>query len=114
MKPLSFSTPPVPGPARVQVQFDPLGVGLIMSWDVESPALMLTLSPLIAAIACGNAAVVKPSEVAPATADMIARLLPEYLDQAAFSVVLGAKAETTSLWNSSGTTFSSPVEMQLV
>jgi len=38
-------------------------------------------SPLIAAIAGGNAAVVKPSEVAPATADAIARLLPEHLDQ---------------------------------
>jgi acyl-CoA reductase-like NAD-dependent aldehyde dehydrogenase len=58
---------------------------------------MLTLSPLIAAIAGGNAAVVKPSEVAPATADAIARFLPEYLDQAAFSVILGAKPETTAL-----------------
>src|SRR5437660_2912106 len=95
MKPLSVSTPPVLGPARVQVQFDPLGVGLIIgTWNYP---LMLTLSPLIAAIAGGNAAVVKPSEVAPATADVIARLLPEYLDQGAFSVVLGARPETTAL-----------------
>ena len=95
MKPLSVSTPPVLGPARVQVQFDPLGVGLIIgTWNYP---LMLTLSPLIAAIAGGNAAVVKPSEVAPATADVIARLLPEYLDRDAFSVVLGARPETTAL-----------------
>src|SRR3954454_758333 len=95
MKPLSFGTPPVLGPARVQVQFDPLGVGLIIgTWNYP---LMLTLSPLIAAISGGNAAVVKPSEVAPATADVIARLLPEYLDQGAFSVVLGAKPETSAL-----------------
>jgi aldehyde dehydrogenase (NAD+) len=95
MKPLSVSTPPVLGPARVQVQFDPLGVGLIIgTWNYP---LMLTLSPLIAAIAGGNCAVVKPSEVAPATADVIARLLPEYLDQGAFSVVLGAVPETTAL-----------------
>jgi acyl-CoA reductase-like NAD-dependent aldehyde dehydrogenase len=33
----------------------------------------------------------------PATADVIARLLPEYLDQGAFSVVLGHRAETTAL-----------------
>ena len=79
MKPLSVSTPPVLGPAQVQVQFDPLGVGLVIgTWNYP---LMLTLSPLIAAIAGGNAAVVKPSEVAPATADVIARFLPEYLDQ---------------------------------
>jgi aldehyde dehydrogenase (NAD+) len=35
--------------------------------------------------------------VAPATADVIARLLPEYLDRDAFSVVLGAVPETTAL-----------------
>src|ERR1700691_3834538 len=71
MKPLSVSAPPALGPARVQVQFDPLGVGLVIgTWNYP---LMLTLSPLIAAIAGGNAAVVKPSEVAPGTADAIAR-----------------------------------------
>jgi acyl-CoA reductase-like NAD-dependent aldehyde dehydrogenase len=95
MKPLSVGTPPVLGHARVQVQFDPLGVGLVIgTWNYP---LMLTLSPLIAAISGGNAAVVKPSEVAPATADVIARLLPQYLDQGAFSVVLGARPETTAL-----------------
>src|SRR4051795_9470681 len=95
MKPLSVNTPPVLCPASVQVQFDPLGVGLIIgTWNYP---LMLTLSPLLAAISGGNAAVVKPSELAPATADVIARLLPEYLDQGAFSVVLGARAETTAL-----------------
>src|SRR5580693_6217595 len=96
MAPLSVS-PGAPGlgPAQVQVQFDPLGVGLIIgTWNYP---LMLTLSPLIAAIAGGNAAVAKPSEVAPATADVIARFLPEYLDQGAFSVVLGARPETTAL-----------------
>jgi hypothetical protein len=95
MKPLSVGAPPALETARVQVQFDPLGVGLIIStWNYP---LMLTLSPLIAAISGGNAAVVKPSEVAPATADVIAWLLPEYLDRGAFSVVLGARPETTAL-----------------
>jgi aldehyde dehydrogenase (NAD+) len=95
MKPVPFSTPPVLGPARGRVQFDPLGVGLVIgTWNYP---VMLTLSPLVAAISGGNAAVVKPSEVAPATADVIARLLPEYLDRDAFSVVLGAAPETTAL-----------------
>jgi acyl-CoA reductase-like NAD-dependent aldehyde dehydrogenase len=58
---------------------------------------MLTLSPLIAAICGGNVAVIKPSEVAAATANVIARLIPEYLDRSAFSVVLGAVPETTAL-----------------
>jgi succinate-semialdehyde dehydrogenase/glutarate-semialdehyde dehydrogenase len=58
---------------------------------------MLTLSPLIAAIGGGNVAVLKPSEVAPATAAAIARHMPEYLDREAFSAVLGAVPETTAL-----------------
>src|SRR6266545_2560571 len=95
MKPLSVGAPPALEPARVQVQFDPLGVGLIIgTWNYP---LMLTLSPLIAAISGGNAAVIKPSEVAPATAEVIARRIPEYMDRNAFSVVLGAVPETTAL-----------------
>jgi aldehyde dehydrogenase (NAD+) len=77
------------------VRFDPLGVGLIIgTWNYP---VMLTLSPLIAAISGGNAAVIKPSDVGPATADVIARFLPEYLDRDAFSVVLGGVPETTAL-----------------
>lgn len=95
MKPLPVDTPQTLGPAQILVHFDPLGVGLIIgTWNYP---LMLTLSPLIAAITGGNAAVVKPSEVAPATADVIARLVPEYLDKGAFSIVLGAVPETTAL-----------------
>jgi aldehyde dehydrogenase (NAD+) len=95
MKAAPFSTPPMLEPAHGAVQFDPLGVGLIIgTWNYP---LMLTLSPLIAAIAGGNAAVIKPSEMAAATADAVARIVPEYLDQRAFSVVLGAAPETTAL-----------------
>jgi len=95
MKPLPVNTPLVLAPSRTRVRFDPLGVGLIIgAWNYP---VMLTLSPLIAAISGGNAAVIKPSEVAAATADVIARRLPEYLDRGAFSVVLGAVAETTAL-----------------
>jgi aldehyde dehydrogenase (NAD+) len=95
MKPQRVSAPLVMAPSRTEVRFDPLGVGLIIgTWNYP---VMLTLSPLIAAISGGNAAVIKPSEVAPATAGVTARLLPEYLDREAFSVVLGAVQETTAL-----------------
>jgi aldehyde dehydrogenase (NAD+) len=95
MRPLRVSTPVVLTPSHAQVRFDPLGVGLIIgTWNYP---VMLTLSPLIAAISGGNAAVIKPSEMAAATADVIARRLPEYLDHGAFSVVLGAVPETTAL-----------------
>ncbi len=95
MKPVPISTPYQLAPSHAEVRFDPLGVGLIIgTWNYP---LMLTLSPLVAAIAAGNCAVIKPSEVSPATGEVIARFLPEYLDRKAFSVVLGAVPETTAL-----------------
>jgi acyl-CoA reductase-like NAD-dependent aldehyde dehydrogenase len=95
MKPLPVSTPFMLLPSHAQVQFDPLGVGLIIgTWNYP---LMLTLSPLIAAISGGNTAVIKPSEVAAATADVIARRVPEYLNRDAFSVVQGAAPATAAL-----------------
>ena len=95
MKPLPVSTLLALAPSHTQVRFDPLGVGLIIgTWNYP---VMLTLSPLIAAISGGNAAVIKPSEVAAATAEVIARLIPEYLDRDAFSVVQGAAPEITAL-----------------
>ena len=95
MKPLRVSTPLVLTPSHTQVRFDPLGVGLIIgTWNYP---VMMTLSPLIGAISAGNTAVIKPSEVAAATAGLISRLVPEYLDRSAFSVVLGTVPETTAL-----------------
>src|SRR5262245_17145065 len=95
MKPRPISTPLVLMPSHTQVRFDPLGVGLIIgTWNYP---VMLTLSPLIAAISGGNAAVIKPSEIAPATADVIASRLPEYLDRGAFSVVTGGVQAASAL-----------------
>src|SRR5437762_8598991 len=95
MKPVPISTPYQLAPSHGEVRFDPLGVGLIIgTWNYP---VMLTLSPLVAAISAGNCAVIKPSEVSPATGEVIARYLPEYLDRKAFSVVLGAVPETTAL-----------------
>ncbi len=95
MKPVPISTPYQLAPSHAEVRFDPLGVGLIIgTWNYP---LMLTLSPLVAAIAAGNCAVMKPSEVSAATAEAVARFIPQYLDRKAFSVVLGAVPETTAL-----------------
>ena len=58
---------------------DPLGVVLIIgAWNYP---LMLSLGPLGGAIAAGNCAVIKPSEIANATSNIIASLLPRYLDK---------------------------------
>jgi len=95
MTPLKVSTPLVLAPSHTQVRFDPLGVGLIIgTWNYP---VMLTLSPLVAAISGGNCAVIKPSEISAATAEVIAQLVPKYLDRQAFSVVMGGAPETTAL-----------------
>ena len=49
------------------------------------------------AIAAGNCVVVKPSELAPKTASVIAKLVAKYMDPDCFAVVLGGIPETTQL-----------------
>ena len=49
------------------------------------------------AIAAGNCVIVKPSELAPKTADVIARLVAKYMDPDCFAVVQGGIPETTEL-----------------
>lgn len=87
--PLSFR------PARAEVVLEPLGVVLVISpWNYP---VNLALSPLIGALAAGNVALLKPSEVAPATAAMLARMLPQHLDPRAVQVVQGGPDETGAL-----------------
>jgi len=89
------STPMVGQPGKSWLQPEPLGVVLIIgAWNYP---LQLTLAGLAAAISAGNCAVVKPSELAPATSNVIARRVPEYLDSDCVKIVEGAVPETTAL-----------------
>jgi aldehyde dehydrogenase (NAD+) len=84
---------PVMGKARVLRE--PLGVVLIISpWNYP---IGLLLSPLVGAIAAGNAVVLKPSEVTPHVSAALARWIPEYLDPEAIWLVEGGVAETSAL-----------------
>lgn len=82
-------------PARAWVQYEPVGVVLIIGpWNYP---VYLSLAPLVAAVAAGNCAVIKPSELAPATSALLARLVPRYLDSRAVRVVEGDAATTQDL-----------------
>lgn len=59
--------------------------------------IVLSLDPVIGAISAGNAVVLKPSEIAPATSSLLSSLLEKYLDNSAIRVVEGAVEETTAL-----------------
>lgn len=89
------ATPIVAQPGRSYIQPEPQGTVLIIgAWNYP---MQLILAPLVAVIAAGNCAIVKPSELAPATSKLIAKLIPQYLDRQAVSVVEGAVEETTAL-----------------
>jgi aldehyde dehydrogenase (NAD+) len=95
MAPRPVSTPLFALPGKTWVQPEPLGVVLIMgAWNYP---FQLIFAPLVGAIAAGNCALLKPSEIAPATSALVARLLPQYLDADCFAVVEGAVEETTAL-----------------
>ena len=57
----------------------------------------LSLAPLSGAIAAGNCCVVKPSELAPRTAEVMAKLIAKYLDPDCYAVIQGGVPETTEL-----------------
>jgi aldehyde dehydrogenase (NAD+) len=82
MRPRSVRTNLVNWPSSSRIYRDPLGVVLIIApWNYP---LQLALLPLAGAIAAGNAVVLKPSELAPATAILLEKILtslfpPDYV-----------------------------------
>ncbi|XP_051823653.1 aldehyde dehydrogenase family 3 member B2-like isoform X1 [Antechinus flavipes] len=77
------------------IRKEPYGVALIIApWNYP---LNLLLVPLVGAIAAGNCVVLKPSEVSKSMEQVIAEVLPRYLDQNCFATVLGGPREATLL-----------------
>ncbi|KAL8167226.1 hypothetical protein V2J09_008725 [Rumex salicifolius] len=82
-------------PSSAEIVPEPLGVVLVISaWNYP---ILLTLDPVIGAVAAGNAVVIKPSEIAPATSSLLAKYVQEYMDKSAVRVVEGNVSETTVL-----------------
>ncbi|MBV99673.1 Aldehyde dehydrogenase family 3 member B1, partial [Eschrichtius robustus] len=74
---------------------EPFGLVLITApWNYP---LYLTLVPLVGALAAGNCVLLKPSEISKSTEKVLAVVLPPYLDQSCFAVVLGGPEETGQL-----------------
>ncbi|XP_066339443.1 aldehyde dehydrogenase family 3 member H1-like [Miscanthus floridulus] len=95
MKPEKIPASITTFPSSAKIVPEPLGVVLIISaWNYP---FILSIDPVIGAIAAGNAVVLKPSEIAPATSSLLANLLPEYVDNSCIKVVEGGVPETTAL-----------------
>lgn len=75
----------------------PYGVALIMSpWNYP---FLLTIDPLIDALAAGNTVVLKPSAYSPYTSAVIQSMIEECFDTRYVAVITGGRAENTCLLN---------------
>jgi aldehyde dehydrogenase (NAD+) len=82
-------------PAKSVLMPEPLGVVCVIApWNYP---VQLLLVPAAGAIAAGNTVIMKPSEVSPTVSGVLARLVPQYLDTTAVSLIEGGVPETTEL-----------------
>ncbi|MFM8605674.1 MAG: aldehyde dehydrogenase family protein [Cyanobium sp.] len=87
MRPRRVALPFWAWPGSASTQPEPLGCVLIIGpWNYP---FQLCLKPLVSALAAGNTAVLKPSEHAPATAALLARLIARHFPPQTVQVVLG-------------------------
>ena len=94
-KPRRVGNPFYLWPARSEIRREPFGTVLIAApWNYP---FQLSLSPLIAAVAGGNTVVLKPSELAPATAALLERLLRGVFPPGHVEVVTGGPGTDAAL-----------------
>ncbi|KAI8890490.1 aldehyde dehydrogenase [Backusella circina FSU 941] len=78
---------------KTYIRKEAKGVVLVIgAWNYPVNLLLL---PVVGAIAAGNCIAIKPSEVSENTAQLMADLLPKYLDTRAYAVMNGGVTETT-------------------
>ena len=82
-------------PATGKIVPEPLGVVLIISpWNYP---FQLMISPLVGAIAAGNCAILKPSEIAPQTSRVVAELVQATFDPSYITVIEGGVETSQAL-----------------
>lgn len=83
------STPLAQFPATSFIKPSSYGIVLIMSpWNYP---FLLTMQPLVGAIAAGNCAIVKPSEYSPNASNVMKEIIEEVFEKEYVSVILGEK-----------------------
>lgn len=95
MKPRKVRTPMSQFPSKSLRIPTPRGNTLIMSpWNYP---VLLTLEPLVSAIAAGNTAVIKPSAYSPATSGLLKLIVSEAFRPGHAAVVTGGRRENAAL-----------------
>ncbi|MDR3469533.1 MAG: coniferyl aldehyde dehydrogenase [Xanthobacteraceae bacterium] len=73
--------------AKAEIRHQPKGVvGVISPWNFP---VNLTFSPLAGVLAAGNRAMIKPSEVTPATSELMKKMFASAFDEEEIAVVTG-------------------------
>jgi aldehyde dehydrogenase (NAD+) len=90
-------TPRVFSPAKSRIMPEPYGMVLIIGpWNYP---FQLTLAPLVGAIGAGNTAILKPSELAPRSSEVLAGIIGAAFDPKYIAVVQGGVDITHELLN---------------
>lgn len=94
-QPKSVSNPIAAFPSRSFIHAEPRGVCLIIApWNYP---FQLAIAPLVAAIAAGNCAIIKPSELSTATASVMQNLINKAFDSNYIHVITGDAAVSQEL-----------------
>jgi aldehyde dehydrogenase (NAD+) len=95
MRPHRLPAPPLFRGTTARVVYEPLGVVLIISpWNYP---LNLSLGPLVSAVAAGNCAILKPSELTPSTSALLASLVSDVFEADQVAVVEGDATTASQL-----------------
>lgn len=99
VKPEKVKTPMTHVGTTGYINSEPYGVTLIIApWNYP---FQLAIAPLIGAIAAGNCAIIKPSELTPKTSGVLAKLIQETFEEEYISAILGGVETSTALLNES-------------
>ncbi len=94
-KPDTVSSSLVNFPSKNFIITEPYGCALVIApWNYP---ILLALQPLVGAIAAGNTAILKPSELTPHTSGVIEELISKEFDEQFLKVILGGVEESSAL-----------------
>jgi aldehyde dehydrogenase (NAD+) len=95
MKPSASLSPLAVAPSRSYIHYQPLGLNLIIApWNYP---VQLEFAPVVGALAAGNVAIVKPSELAPASSAACAEIAREAFAEEHVAVIEGGVETSQAL-----------------
>ncbi|MDZ7608787.1 MAG: aldehyde dehydrogenase family protein [Cyclobacteriaceae bacterium] len=95
MAPQKVATPMSMLGSSSWIEYEPKGVSLIIGpWNFP---VMLVLVPLVSAIAAGNTAIIKPSEITPNSSAVVKKIIREVFEEGEVAVIEGGVETSTSL-----------------